>query len=94
MPEFQLSPQRQHILQQFAQQLPALRRKAGLHQYELARCIGKSRQKLSDIERGVAPMGWDTFLAILFVLDYYGLSAEIRNDSPLSRMLEKELSAK
>ncbi|MBE6638964.1 MAG: helix-turn-helix transcriptional regulator [Ruminococcaceae bacterium] len=91
MPEFQLSPQRRYIIEHFIKQLPLLRKKAGLRQYELADCIGKSRQKLSDIERGIAPMGWDTFLAILFVLESYGLIDEIRNDSTLARVLEKEL---
>ena len=91
MPEFQLSPQRQYIIDHFIKELPSLRKKAGLHQYQLAKCIGKSRQKLSDIERGIAPMGWDTFLAILFVLPAYGLHDELLVDSALSRVLEKEL---
>lgn len=91
MPEFNLSPQRAYIIERFTKELPALRKKAGLKQYELADCIGKSRQKLSDIEHGRAPMGWDTFLAILFVLERHGLSDEIAGDSTLSRLLEKEL---
>ena len=92
MPEFNLSPQRAYIMQQFIPQLPDLRKKAGLKQYELAAHIGKSRQKLSDIERGIAPMGWDTFLAILFVLERHGLHGEIAGDSALSRLLSKELN--
>ena len=91
MPEFQLSPQRQYIIEHFTKQLPALRKKAGLKQYELASLVGKSRQKLSDIERGVAPLGWDTFLAILFVLRENGLEKEIEGDSALRRILDKEL---
>ncbi len=91
MPEFSISPQRAHIIDRFTTQLPTLRKKAGLKQYELADAIGKSRQKLSDIEHGRAPMGWDTFLAILFVLEHRGLREEIEGDSTLSRLLEKEL---
>ena len=91
MPEFQISPQRQYVIDQFVARLPELRRKAGLKQYELAECIGKSRQKLSDIERGVAPMGWDTFLAIVFVLLENGLQEDLGKDSSLGRLLEKEL---
>ena len=91
MPEFQLSPQRRYIIEHFVPQLPLLRKKAGLKQYELASLVGKSRQTLSDIERGIAPMGWDTFLAILFVLQTYGLENEIQNDSSLHRVLQKEL---
>ena len=91
MPEFQISPQRQYIIDSFVSKLPDLRRRAGLKQYELANCIGKSRQKLSDIERGVAPLGWDTFLAILFVLRAGGLAEELGQDSTLGRLLQKEL---
>ncbi len=91
MPEFQLSPQRQYIIEHFVKELPTFREKAGLKQYQLAKCIGKSRQKLSDIERGVAPLGWDTFLAILFVLQSYGLHDELFVGSALGRVLEKEL---
>ena len=90
MPEFSLSPQRSHIMDRFTKELPALRKKAGLKQYELADAIGKSRQKISDIEHGRAPMGWDTFLAILFVLERHGLTEEISGDSTLARLLEKE----
>ena len=90
MPEFNLSPQRAYIMDRFIKDLPALRKKAGLKQYEFAERIGKSRQKLSDIEHGRAPMGWDTFLAILFVLEHHGLRDEITGDSTLSRLLEKE----
>lgn len=94
MPEFNLSPQRAHIIDRFTRELPALRQEAGLKQYELAECIGKSRQKLSDIEHGRAPMGWDTFLAILFVLERNGLRQAIEGDSPLSRLLDRELTLK
>lgn len=91
MPEFKLSPQRQYIIEHFIKELPALRKKAGLKQYELADLVGKSRQKISDTERGLTSIGWDTFLAILFVLQEHGLEAEIKNDSSLHRILEKEL---
>lgn len=91
MPEFQLSPQRRYIIEHFVKDLPALRKKAGLKQYELAALVGKSRQKISEVERGNATIGWDTFLAILFVLQANGLENEIKHDSALSRMLEKEL---
>ena len=91
MPEFKLSPQRQYIIDRFVKELPSLRKKAGLKQYELADLVGKSRQKISDVERGIASIGWDTFLAILFVLQAYGLEDDIRHDSSLARMLEKEL---
>lgn len=94
MPEFQLSPQRRYIIEQFIKELPALRKKAGLKQYELAALVGKSRQKISDAERGIASIGWDTFLAILFVLQANGLEDEIKNDSALSRMLSNELYPK
>ena len=91
MPEFHISPQRSYILEQFVNDLPAYRKKAKLRQHELAALVGISRQKMSDIERKTAPIGWDTFLAILFVLSRYGLEQEICGDTPLKRALDKEL---
>ena len=34
--------------------------------------VGKSRQKISDIERHSAPMGWDTYLAMCTMLELAG----------------------
>ena len=39
----------------------------------LGDAVGKSRQKISEMERGSAPLGWDTYLAILMVLGAHGV---------------------
>ena len=63
-------------------ELPAYRKKMHMSQAELGDAVGKSRQKISELERGVAPLGWDTYLAILLVfcarggLDGKGRDAE------------------
>ena len=73
MPEFKISSDRQKLIMELVDKLPIYRKKLHLSQTDLAAKIGKSRQTLSDIERGVAPMGWDTYLAIITVFDCNGL---------------------
>ena len=73
MPEFKISSDRQKLIAELIDRLPMYRKKLHLSQTDLAAKIGKSRQTLSDIERGVAPMGWDTYLAILMVFECNGL---------------------
>ena len=48
--------------------LPVLRASFNISQTELGNLIGKSRQQISKIERGITPLGWDTCLAIVMVL--------------------------
>lgn len=50
-----------------AANLAMLRTRMGLNQEDLAEYIGASRQMISLIERGVRPMMWDTFLALMFL---------------------------
>ena len=80
MPEFVLSPERDKIIKQLVEQLPYLRKRIGLSQDEFGELIGKSRQKVSDIERHTAPMGWDTYLAACVVLEIKGALNE--QDTP------------
>lgn len=72
MPQFTQTQQQKALVGSMAKALPEYRKKARLSQIELARAIGKSRQKISEIERGSAPLGWDTYLAILLVLSSRG----------------------
>ena len=53
--------------------VPAYRKKMHMSQAELGDAVGKSRQKISEMERGAAPLGWDTYLAILMVLGARGV---------------------
>lgn len=73
MPEFKISEERQILIKELINELPSFRKQLRISQSELAGKIGKSRQTISDIERNVAPMGWDTYLAIIKVFEANGL---------------------
>ena len=68
MPQFVQSEQQRELISSLVQELPAYRKKMRMSQAELGDAIGKSRQKISEMERGSAPLGWDTYLAILMAL--------------------------
>ena len=72
MPEFVISPERQQLLSHLVDRLPFIRRKIRISQDELGNMVGKSRQKISDIERHSAPMGWDTYIAMCTMLEMSG----------------------
>ena len=77
MPEFVISAERQQMISNLVLRLPVIRKKLHLSQDELGSMVGKSRQKISDIERRAAPMGWDTYLAVCIMLEMLGaFSAE------------------
>lgn len=57
-----------YIITELAQKLPMLREGYNISQTQLGNLIGKSRQQISKIERGITPMGWDTCLAIIMVM--------------------------
>lgn len=73
MPEFKISTGRQALIDELVAQLPNFRKLMHMSQSELAEKIGKSRQTVSDIERKTAPMGWDTYLAVIKVFECNGL---------------------
>ncbi len=77
MPEFKISEERQTLIKELIAELPSFRKHLRISQSELAGKIGKSRQTISDIERNVAPMGWDTYLAVIKVFEANGLFQEI-----------------
>lgn len=72
MPQFVQTTQQKELIEELVKDLPALRKKLHMSQAELGEAVGKSRQKISEMERGVAPLGWDTYLAILLVLGSRG----------------------
>lgn len=47
--------------------LPKLRKAYGTSQSRLGTLVGKSRQHISKVERGIAPLGWDTCIAIILL---------------------------
>ena len=68
MPQFVQTEQQKELINSLVQDLPVYRKKMHMSQADLAEAVGKSRQKISEMERGAAPLGWDTYLAILLVL--------------------------
>ncbi len=73
MPQFVQTERQKELIESLVKDLPAYRKKMHMSQAELGDAIGKSRQKISEIERGTAPVGWDTYLAILMVLGAHGV---------------------
>ena len=73
MPEFVISGERQKLISNFVERLPLIRKKVRLSQDDLGNMVGKSRQKISDIERHAAPMGWDTYVAMCTMLELTGV---------------------
>ena len=73
MPQFVQTEQQKELIRTLVQELPAHRKKMHMSQAELGDAVGKSRQKISEMERGAAPLGWDTYLAILMVLGARGV---------------------
>lgn len=91
MPEFNISETRKHLIDALVEKLPELRKKCRMSQTDLARKIGKSRQTVSDIERKVAPMGWDTYLAIIFVFRLYKVYDDFVEGTQQREMLRNEV---
>ena len=61
-----LSEEQQKMIETLSKALPYLRKEIGVSQSELASKVGVSRQMISLIERGLQPMTWTLFLAIVF----------------------------
>ncbi|MDD4492766.1 MAG: helix-turn-helix transcriptional regulator [Eubacteriales bacterium] len=55
------------LTEKLAVLLPQIRKAYGVSQSRLGSLVGKSRQHISKVERGLAPLGWDTCLAILLL---------------------------
>ena len=66
MAEYKLTEQQKVMISVLSQALPFLRKDLGVSQTELADKVGVSRQMISLIERGLQPMTWTLFLAIIF----------------------------
>ncbi len=73
MPQFVQTEQQKELIRGLVEDLPTYRKKMRMSQAELGEAVGKSRQKISEMERGAAPLGWDTYLAILLVLSAHGV---------------------
>ncbi len=65
MNDLKITKQQEEMISIFVKALPDLRKEIGVSQTVLGEKIGKSRQTISLIERGEAPLTWDTFLSII-----------------------------
>ncbi len=61
--------ERKTYIAELKKELPFLRLKAGISQDDIASVIGVSRQTYGAIERGDRPMGWNTYLSLIFFFD-------------------------
>lgn len=66
MAEYKLTDEQLKMISILSQALPHLRKEIGVSQTQLAQKVGISRQMISLIERGLQPMTWTQFLAIVF----------------------------
>ena len=73
MPQFVQTEQQKAVSDSLVRDLPGYRKKVQMSQADLGEAVGQSRQKSAEMERGAAPLGWDTYLAILLVLSARGV---------------------
>lgn len=50
-------------------ELPQIRKEMKISQTEFGKKVGLSRQTISGIERGIAPLTWNNYLAIVMFLE-------------------------
>ena len=67
--EIALNDDRKILVESMVKDLPSIRKQLKLSQTELGERLGKKRQTISSIERGVMPLKWDTFLAIMVLIE-------------------------
>lgn len=60
-----MKQKQQELAAKMVDKLPQIRKEYGFSQTQFGALIGKSRQQLSAIERKMAPLPWDTLLAII-----------------------------
>lgn len=61
--------EKEAYISKLTDELPFLRIKAGVSQDELAGLLGVSRQTYGAFERRDRPMGWNTYLSLIFFFD-------------------------
>lgn len=71
--------------------LPLIRKQLKLSQTEMGERLGKKRQTISAIERGVMPLKWDTFLAIMMLVEQNKDIVSCKNLELYQSGIKKEL---
>lgn len=67
--ELTLNENRRILTESMAGDLPSIRKQLKLSQTDLGERLGKKRQTISAIERGAVPLMWDTFLAVMVLIE-------------------------
>ena len=67
--ELSLNDNRKNLVESMAYDLPSIRKQLKLSQTELGERLGKKRQTISMIERGLMTLKWDTFLAVMVLVE-------------------------
>lgn len=60
---------KQKLIHKMVVELPQIRKEMKISQTEFGKKVGLSRQTISSIERGKAPLTWNNFLAIMMFLE-------------------------
>lgn len=81
---------KEELLLDFVSKLPEIRKRLGVSQSEMGNRIGLSRQSISSIERGIVPLSWNIFLAIMLVVFVSDPSVfeDIANDERYMTVIE------
>lgn len=68
MDQIEYTTEEKKLIDDMVQRLPKIRKKLRFSQTEFGEKLGLSRQTISSIERGIVPLSWNNYLAILFLL--------------------------
>lgn len=60
---------KQQLISEMIKRLPQIRKEMKISQTEFGKKVGLSRQTISGIERGTAPLIWNNYLAIMMLLE-------------------------
>lgn len=60
---------KQQLISEMIERLPQIRKEMKISQTEFGKKVGLSRQVISGIERGTAPLIWNNYLAIMMFLE-------------------------
>lgn len=89
--ELTISGNRKIMVENMVSDLPLIRKQLKLSQTEMGERLGKKRQTISAIERGVMPLKWDTFLAIMMLVEQNKDIVSCKNLELYQSGIKKEL---
>lgn len=89
--ELTISGNRKIMVENMVSDLPLIRKQLKLSQTEMGERLGKKRQTISAIERGVMPLKWDTFLAIMTLVEQNKDIVSCKNLELYQSGIKKEL---